>query len=102
MGSAAGVTIPPIPGIVTRISIYLSVNHDWSAETRDKPISVLVHEMLHAFCMVCCGETKERHVSRGYDAHHGDCFVAAAKRIEVMTGWNLIPGEETYRTRRRW
>lgn len=64
----------------------------WGREKRFV-MATLVHEMIHAYFYVHCGETgcDDEVTERGMDEGHGFFFHEARKRIEALTGLTLWP-----------
>lgn len=82
---AMGMT-EPVNLYHNRVTIYLRTNYKWEALPKTTALGTLVHEMLHAYFLIHCGDTKE---SGCVDPVHGPIFTAAARMLERLTSLDL-------------
>ena len=85
--SQAGVRSP-------RITIELSVNLIAKA-TETGVLTVLLHQMIHAYLLQCCDYTTEIVGNHGYDLSHGSAFLVLKNMIDMRlsqspSSWNPL------------
>ncbi|KAK5137578.1 hypothetical protein LTR08_007873 [Meristemomyces frigidus] len=76
-----------------RIRICMSSDLNWRQWPRFYALGVLLHEMLHAYFMVWCGDND---IGSAEGHHHGPMFTRAAKRIEKYTGMDLTSNPDKW------
>ncbi|KAF7192627.1 hypothetical protein HII31_06033 [Pseudocercospora fuligena] len=71
-----------------RVSIHLRTNHKWEAVPKTTALGTLVHEMLHAYFLIHCGDFGSIEFGCA-DPSHGPIFMAAARMLERLTSLDL-------------
>ncbi|EME80385.1 uncharacterized protein MYCFIDRAFT_78127 [Pseudocercospora fijiensis CIRAD86] len=71
-----------------RVSISLRTNHKWEAVPKTSVLGTLVHEMVHAYFLIHCGELGSLEFGC-MDPSHGTVFTAAANMLERLTSLDL-------------